>query len=212
MRIFGKMATVVAMSVVVMTLMVVQENNAARILMAVPIGSKSHGNFYMPLAEELARRNHTVTYVTGYEMSSSHPNIRVVVVPDVNIYEKMPNLFTTDTFTAMDAIYDDLKEVCIKALAFEAVQRLNDEKFDLLILCAALTECFLSFAHKLKVPFIYIYSNKFVGAYAALAGSPPFPSLEANFALDLEYPLTFTGRMMSTAQDLFDVLFNDWLG
>lgn len=211
MRMFGKIATVVAMTVMVMALMVVQETNAARILMAVPIGTRSHGNFYMPLAEELARRNHTVTYVTGYEKSSSHPNIRVVVVPDVNIFDKMPNLFTTDRFTAIGAIYNDMKEVCIKALSHEAVQRLNDEKFDLVILYLALTECFLSFAHKLKVPFIYVNPNKLLGAYAAAAGSPPFPSLDASYMLDLEYPLTFTGRMMSTAQDLLDVLFHNWV-
>ncbi|XP_045119842.1 UDP-glycosyltransferase UGT5-like isoform X1 [Portunus trituberculatus] len=209
MRMFRNMTTVVATMVTVMTLMVVQETNAARILMAVPIGTKSHGNFYMPLAENLARRNHTVTYISGYKKSSSHPNIREVVVPDVNIFEKMPSLFTTDRFTAIGAIYDDMKTVCIKALAYEEVQRLNDEKFDLVILYAALTECFLSFAHKLKVPFMYINPNKLLGAYAAAAGSPAFPSLDATYMLDLEYPLTFTGRMLSTLHNIMDVMVNE---
>ena len=92
-----------------------------------------------------------VTYVTGYERSSSHPNIKVVVVPDVNVYEKMPNTFTTNRYAALGAIYKDMSSVCIKALLNEDVQRLNDEKFDLVILYAVLTECFLSFAHKQKV-------------------------------------------------------------
>ena len=45
----------------VVTVVVVQEANAARILMAVPIGTKSHNNFFMPLAEHLAQWNHTVS-------------------------------------------------------------------------------------------------------------------------------------------------------
>ena len=60
-RMFRKMAALVVTIVIMMTLMMVQETNAARILMAVPIGTKSHGNFYMPLAEHLAKRNHTVS-------------------------------------------------------------------------------------------------------------------------------------------------------
>ena len=92
-----------------------------------------------------------VTYLSGYEKSSSHPNIKVVVVPDVNILNKMPNIFTTNMFTVLGAMYNDLKKACIKALEYEEVQRLNNEKFDLLILYTDLTECFLSFAHKQKV-------------------------------------------------------------
>ncbi|MPC94841.1 hypothetical protein E2C01_090029 [Portunus trituberculatus] len=103
-----------------------------------------------------------------------------------------------------------MKMACNKALAYEGVQRLNEEKFDLVLLYTDLTDCFLSFAHKLKVPFIYMSSNKFIGTYSTVAASPAFPSLEASFLLDLEYPLTFTGRMISTLYDLLDIMFKEW--
>ncbi|MPC54461.1 hypothetical protein E2C01_048378 [Portunus trituberculatus] len=151
MRLFGKMATVVAVVTVMMMLVKVHEINAARILMAVPIGARSHENFFMPLAEHLTQRNHTVTYLSGFESTKERPNIRVVFVPDVQILKKLRNLFTDNVNTAFAAIFDDMLEVCVKALSYEGVQRLNDEKFDLVILHAGLTECFLSFAHKLKV-------------------------------------------------------------
>lgn len=92
-----------------------------------------------------------MTYIAGYEPSTRHPNIKVVLVPGVQIFENMPNLFTTDVHTGMSAIFDDLKKVCTDALGHEGVQRLRKEKFDLLILHMGLTECFLTFAHELQV-------------------------------------------------------------
>ena len=60
MRLCGTTVTLVTV-VVTVVVVLVQETNAARILMAVPFGTKSHGNFYMPLVEELVQRNHTVS-------------------------------------------------------------------------------------------------------------------------------------------------------
>ncbi|KAG0726461.1 hypothetical protein GWK47_036503 [Chionoecetes opilio] len=210
MKLYGEMAAVVALVIVGVTLMEVKESNAARILMAVPIGTRSHMNFFMPIAEHLVQRNHTVTYLSGYESSNKHPNIRVIFVPDIQIFNNMQQLFTTDSRTAMTSILDDMKRTCIKALAYEGVQRLVDEKFDLVILHIAFSECFLSFVHNLKIPFIFVNPNKVVGAYGPIAGTPAFPALLNSFFIDLEYPLTFTGRMISTLYDILLMTTYDW--
>ena len=60
MKLFDKMATVVEMVIVILMLVEVHEINAARILMAVPVSARSHENFFMPLAEHLTQRTHTV--------------------------------------------------------------------------------------------------------------------------------------------------------
>ncbi|KAG0721834.1 UDP-glucuronosyltransferase 2B20 [Chionoecetes opilio] len=49
------------------TLVGVQQTSAARILMAVPISTRSHDNFFIPIAENLAKRNHTVSCGTSQE-------------------------------------------------------------------------------------------------------------------------------------------------
>ena len=92
-----------------------------------------------------------MTYITGYETPKKHPNIRVVFVPDVNVLEKVPSYFNTSSHKALTKIYGELQEICLRALAYEGVQSIKNEKFDLVILYAAFTECFLSFVHKLKV-------------------------------------------------------------
>ncbi|KAG0711502.1 hypothetical protein GWK47_020496 [Chionoecetes opilio] len=141
MKLYGKLASVVALVTVGVTLMEVQESNATRILMAMPIGTRSHMNFFMPIAEHLVQRNHTVTYLSAYESSNKHPYIRVIFVPDIQIYNNMQQLFTTDSGTAMLSILDDMRRTCIKALAYEGVQRLMDEKFDLDAECRAQKLC-----------------------------------------------------------------------
>lgn len=92
-----------------------------------------------------------MTYIAGYDLAKRPPNVRVVFVPDVQIFERLPNLFSNEIHTAMSFLYDDMKTVCVKALAYEEVQKLRDEKFDLLILHIGLTECFLTFAYELQV-------------------------------------------------------------
>lgn len=101
-----------------------------------------------------------VTYVAGYELTPKSPDIQMVYVPDVKIFEKMPNLFTTDPHEAMFAIYNDMQVACSIALGYEGVQRLKDEEYDLVIAQAGLSECFLSFAYKLQVCRIFfIYAE-----------------------------------------------------
>lgn len=55
---------------VVMTMggimLAVVKTRAARILMALPTGSKSHKIFFMVIAEHLVQRNHSVSAVTLY--------------------------------------------------------------------------------------------------------------------------------------------------
>lgn len=58
-----RLTTIVVVALVIVVVMVakVQQTQAARILMAVPIGTRSHNNFFMPIAEHLTQRNHTVS-------------------------------------------------------------------------------------------------------------------------------------------------------
>lgn len=58
---FGRLTLVVVVMAAVLLAGEIHQVKAARILMALPIGVKSHNNFFMPIAEHLAQRNHTVS-------------------------------------------------------------------------------------------------------------------------------------------------------
>lgn len=60
------------------------------------------------------------------------------------------------------------------------------------------------------MPFIYVTPNIVHGATCDVAGTPSFPSLLPAFGFDLEYPLTFAGRMVSTLSDVSEAAFNKW--
>lgn len=49
------------------------------------------------------------------------------------------------------------------------------------------------------------------GDNSDLAGTPDFLSLRATLGLDLEYPLTFTGRMINVLSTVSEALFNNWV-
>ncbi|XP_064112835.1 UDP-glycosyltransferase UGT5-like isoform X2 [Macrobrachium nipponense] len=49
-----------------------------KILMLLPIGSRSHRNVFMPLAEALADRGHKVDMLTSYDIQHQNPNIREI--------------------------------------------------------------------------------------------------------------------------------------
>ncbi|XP_064112825.1 UDP-glycosyltransferase UGT5-like isoform X5 [Macrobrachium nipponense] len=49
-----------------------------KILMLLPVGSKSHRNVFMPLVEALADRGHKVDMLTSYDIQHQNPNIREI--------------------------------------------------------------------------------------------------------------------------------------
>ncbi|KAG0721835.1 hypothetical protein GWK47_045637 [Chionoecetes opilio] len=208
MRLSGKIYVVVTM--VILIISVIQETRSARILMAQPIGTRSHKNFFMAIAENLVQRNHTVTIVTGHHSSHQHPNIREVVVLDGNIFNSFSSLFNTSVERMTWELYSSFITSCNQALSVKTVQDLFKEEFDLVMMYIYMTECFLTFVHKLKIPFIYVCPNMVLGGYTDLAGTPFFPSLMPYPRDNLEYPLTFGGRMAGTLRYVLEAAFMEW--
>ncbi|XP_045618502.2 UDP-glycosyltransferase UGT5 isoform X1 [Procambarus clarkii] len=189
-------------SVMVVTgALVVHQADAASILFLAPLGTISHKNFFMGIAEALAARNHTVTFVTGYRASKSQTNIREVKVPMIDMSTLLPNLFTRSQ-TSMLSLMPLLAKNCGDALRSQEFENIQEEKFDLVMISMATTECFYPFINKLKVPYIHMTPNSLHGALSDQAGNPHFPSMVPSYFLDRIYPLTFTGRMINTLSDL----------
>ncbi|XP_069940069.1 UDP-glycosyltransferase UGT5 isoform X2 [Cherax quadricarinatus] len=152
----------------------------------------------MGIAEALAERNHTVTFVTGFRASYSRTRIREVFVPDTDIFSKFPNRFTTSHFSSVFQVLPLASEYCGKAIRTQELQQVQVEKFDLVMLSVVFSECLYSLINKLQVPYIHMVPNMLLESMSDLAGNPQFPSTVGSFLLDLGHPLTFTGRMINT--------------
>nr|XP_053628599.1 uncharacterized protein LOC128685992 [Cherax quadricarinatus] len=76
------------------------------------------------------------------------------------------------------------------------------------MLSVAMSECFYSLINKLQVPYVHVSPNMLHESMSDLAGNPKFPSIEGNYLLDLGYPLTFIGRIISTLSQLMYNVIN----
>nr|XP_053653641.1 UDP-glycosyltransferase UGT5-like isoform X1 [Cherax quadricarinatus] len=66
-----------------------------KILMLLPVSSKSHRNVFMPLAEALADRGHKIVMLTNHPKSSKNPNIHEVTHGLPHYTEDKINMFDT---------------------------------------------------------------------------------------------------------------------
>ncbi|XP_050735244.1 UDP-glycosyltransferase UGT5-like isoform X2 [Eriocheir sinensis] len=176
-----------------------------------PTSTRSHKNFFMAIAENLAQRNHSVTFVTNFNSTRQRPNIREVFVADESFTPSLPSMFNFNSLQVTRQLYPALVTTCSLTLAADEVQSILREEFDLVMMYPFMTECFLSVIHEWKVPFIYVFPNMVQVAFSDIAGTPFFPSLAASYFLNLEYPLTFTGRMISTVVGAMNIVFSDFL-
>ncbi|XP_050735242.1 UDP-glycosyltransferase UGT5-like [Eriocheir sinensis] len=200
-------AVVVAMAVTVG----VQEAGAARILMLHPTSTRSHKNFFMAIAENLAQRNHSLTFVTNFNSTHQRPNIREIFVAEETFTTGVPNLFNTSTLQVTRQLFPSFVTSCSLTLAADQVQSILREEFDLVMMYMSFTECFLPVIHERKVPFIYVVPNVVQVGYSDLAGTPFFPSLAATYFYGLDHPLTFAGRMISTLSGVLEIVFIKYL-
>lgn len=53
---------------------------ASKILMVVPVPSTSHVMLFEPLAMELGRKGHQVTYVAARKLPQSSPNVKEITI------------------------------------------------------------------------------------------------------------------------------------
>ncbi|KAK3872032.1 hypothetical protein Pcinc_022865 [Petrolisthes cinctipes] len=177
----------------------------SRILVVDVIGSISHKNFIMSVAQHLAQRNHSVTYLTTLDSKKKKKNnnnnneVKEVYVPfDLTI----PNLFNTSVGEKISLTMDYIHKTCFTGLESHQFQSLKKEKFDLYILSSVFTDCYLPHIYTQGVPHIYVSPNVIQGTTSELASTPFFTSLSGSILLDLDgFPLSFTDRLKSVLHD-----------
>lgn len=91
-----------------------------------------------------------VTLVTSYKAPKPRKNVREIVI-SMDIHHLLPNVFTKSKTVGLTTFMVTAPELCSEALAKEEVQELLEEEFDVALVSAAFSHCFLSIAHQLKV-------------------------------------------------------------
>lgn len=190
----------------------VQVVGASKILLLSPMSSKSHKNFYMGILNALAAKGHQITILTPYKASKVHQNVREVVLPDMDIAKFTPNLFTSNKVMGPMALAQEAPDICNNALAHPFTQDVIKEKYDLIMMSAFFSDCFLSVVHQMKVPFVLVIPAGLMGPFATLAGSVEFTSVAFNPLFTFRAPYTFFERMaLATASVASNLVFKYYI-
>ncbi|KAK4301507.1 hypothetical protein Pmani_026285 [Petrolisthes manimaculis] len=184
----------------------------SRILVLDLLGSRSHKQFIMTIAEELAARNHSITYLTGFESTRERPNIREIYVPGVSLFTMITNTFNTSYFQMFKILLPELHKLCPNLLATQEFQSFHQEggKFDLVISGLMSLDCFLPYVHTLQVPLVYVFPNMVQGSMDDVAGTPFFHSLGGSMVLSEQFPYSFKCRLIVTFHAEFAKFINVW--
>ncbi|CAG9792437.1 unnamed protein product [Diatraea saccharalis] len=180
---------VLILYIILLLIVTVCENDAARILAVYPSPSISHQIVFRPLTLELIKRGHSVVVLTTdpiYHKSETPVNLTEIDVHDVSydIYRKemrSSNIIqgrSNDIVPQLRAIYATRLNLIEKQLENKEVKQIlsGKKKFDLLIHEALCTSA-LIFSHVLKVPVIQISSLGIIPDVPNIVGLPVHPLL-----------------------------------
>ena len=186
---------------------------SSRVLMVLPLGSRSHKNILTPLASELGKRGHQVTLAslhdgpvnstgltyTDLAATQAWDTIRKVT-GDVNVFKMRAKSGGGENVNSavMRKVLKHLPEYCAAFLRDPALQSAWVNKPDLIILPAFMNECGLALVYKFKVPFIYVTTSGLTPWTADLLGNPENPAYIPNQSLSYGTHMNLYQRTVNT--------------
>ncbi|XP_045118669.1 UDP-glycosyltransferase UGT5-like [Portunus trituberculatus] len=171
-----------------------------KILMLLPMSSKSHRNVFMPLAEALANRGHKIVMVSGMPPASKHPNILEINHGMQHMNEGTKNMFDLRKGKGKDL---DMFKVMLPSMAHDmyklpAIKELYDKRkdFDLIVINHMFNEFAYPFAH--EVPFITVATPGMDFRQSAVLGNVLNPAYVSNMMVNFATPMSLLDRARNT--------------
>ncbi|RXG73611.1 hypothetical protein Avbf_06210 [Armadillidium vulgare] len=179
-------------------------------LFIMTLGTKSHLNFFQPIIESLARAGHDMTLLTSREAKFEEKSVKQIVVYDENIENVMGNLFNISTIDLFRRSIEILPKICLNSL--QTLIDIENNKtetnnYDFIILSIVNSECFFGYLYESKVPFMYAFPNALMTPHGMRMGEPEFPSVNPNLLTSLNYPMSFTERILNIFVDIIYTLY-----
>ncbi|XP_069945347.1 UDP-glycosyltransferase UGT5 isoform X2 [Cherax quadricarinatus] len=168
-----------------------------KILMLLPVSSKSHRNVFMPLAEALADRGHKIVMLTNHPKSSKHPNIQEVnhglpYFHNINMFSYLndPTGAFSQFTTVLPAVARDLYNVPEVKDLYE-----RRKEFDLFMVDHAFNEVAYPFLH--EATFIMVTTPGIDYRQSAVLGNVLHPAYVPNHMTDFPRPLSIWNRFLN---------------
>lgn len=172
-----------------------------RILMLLPISSKSHRNVFMPVAKALADRGHKIVMLTNHPKSSEHPNIHEVTHGLPYFKEDEMDMFEVRAEAkagGFQVFIDSLPAFAREMYYVPVVKELYEKRkeFDLIVVDHMFNEVVYPFVH--EVPFITIATSGMDHRQSAVLGNVLNPAYADNFLMEFPLPMSVWHRFLNT--------------
>ncbi|KAK8724713.1 hypothetical protein OTU49_011232 [Cherax quadricarinatus] len=171
-----------------------------KILMLLPVSSKSHRNVFMPLAEALADRGHKIVMLTNHPKSSKNPNIHEVHHGLPHFKEDNINMFSArkDPGGIFQIFVTSLPLIARELYQVPVVKDLYQKRkeFDLIVINHMFNEVAYPFLH--EVPFITLATPGMDPRQSAVLGNVLNPAFVSNPMQDFPRPMSMWHRLCNT--------------
>ncbi|XP_027223444.2 UDP-glycosyltransferase UGT5 [Penaeus vannamei] len=184
-----------------------------KILMLLPISSKSHRNVFLPVAEALADRGHKIVMLVNHPPALKHPNVLEINHGLPDFREENLNMFETrgNPAAAFGVFQKALPAIASKLYKVPKVKELYDKRkeFDLIVINHMFNEVAYPFAH--EMPFITIATPGMDYRQSAVLGNVLNPSYAPNIMQSFPAPMSMLHRFINTIQHImFAVNWRHW--
>ncbi|KAG0730425.1 2-hydroxyacylsphingosine 1-beta-galactosyltransferase [Chionoecetes opilio] len=179
-----------------------------KILMLLPVASKSHRNVFLPLAEALADRGHKIVMLTNLPPASKNPNIMEINHDLPYMGDATQNMFDKGKKTGGLGDFQYMLPAIAKELyKVPAVKKLYDKRkeFDLIAVNHMFNEIAYPFVH--EVPFITVATPGMDHRQSAVYGNVLNPSYAPNFMVTFPLPMSLWHRLKNTFMHLYIPFF-----
>ncbi|XP_071524054.1 UDP-glycosyltransferase UGT5-like [Panulirus ornatus] len=186
-----------------------------KILMLLPMSSKSHRDLFLPLAEALADRGHKVVMLVNHAPSVRHKNIFEMNHGLPNVLGNGTNAFrrrrTTLLLRRFSHYRDTLTSIARTIYKVPDVRKLYERRkdFDVVFTEMMANEMMYPFVH--EVPFITLCTITLSAQHTAVLGNPLSPAYAPNILVDFPRPLTFANRIANLVLQVgFAIYWRFW--
>lgn len=188
----------------ILTLSLLGGTFSADILAVFPHTGKSHFDVFEPLVLALARRGHSLTVLSFFPQKTPVPNfsdISLVGVAPIFVetlkFEYLKGMNSVKDFIAITAVG---VESCDSILNSQQVRNLVNtiKTYDLIIIEAFNTDCFLGLVDVFKVPYIGISSSSYLPTLYPRLGSFDNPAYIPNLFFPFTSRMSFFQRVVNT--------------
>ncbi|CAL8109446.1 unnamed protein product [Orchesella dallaii] len=188
------------------------------ILFLMPIATKSETHLLIPLAKQMLERGHNVTFVSPSTSSIQHKNLKEIIpVTPLTMADFMPNMEgdvldmrrskddAVSAFTIDMSYMTDRCHATYQHKDFQPLLQAKAGSFDLVLVSAFFSECFLGLIYKMDAPHIQIssmpppqYVNDVTGLRTPLSFVPnPFVEFTDKMTLSQRLGNAFSSWMFS---------------